>query len=822
MLVLIIMAAIGLASSAYFVTYQSGATTGGGLFSHKRAFYAAEGTLLAATKIAQGYLASTAQPTSEGMKKQLTDFLPGLLPAEYQVSDVNVTIEGETTISPITTGAFKGLIAPQTIVKISYNIQSVTDNVGRSVVHIQSTLSLAQVSMFQFLYFIDLSYVDFSPGPAMVTNGRMHANGDLCLSGATGMVVSQVTSAGRLMHGMDARCKYQLAGDKIVIAPGTDLTYSNISSYTLALTNDNACTKCGGGGLGWADYAPSRWNGNALDQAQGVSKMSLPVPTSVQAQAGADGDKLADGTWPFWSNTGNLRFITDPVWPGDTTSVSSQKYASKAQLRIIDGVWYLKNPAKETDWPGLPIWSDHPGTATDQWGNAVGQDQLRAKWGWGATTPSLYSFYEYDSTNQTLYNNNKGVISYGNLIRDASGATPTWHPGHWLISPAGDQVCPSGVLLSSSGFVDAFGNISCFGGVNPGVPTGLLNATRAGIHDGHTAYLWPYNDSTEAQQRAKTLPMNFDVQAFQEALKSTAPGELGSYFGAGNLMGEFNGILYISVTWPGWDKGFNGAPYAPDPAPIQGANADAAQVAALAPQMQRALPYQLCSMSPTAGQYFDNFSKTAVKQGRFKVPNCANYAPLGTINAFPNKVRLVNGTKLDPTILKAGLSIVTNVGLYVQGDYNTTSDASGATATPWLPSLIAADQVNIYSNNWSDSHRSWNDSALTVDPQPASSTTYNTAILSGWARRGDSMSLHVFPSMNEDWATPKAVLTFNGSVVIGYYPVYEIYGRAYGNGKVYRSYTRNINFDKHFQYTVNQPPGSPVFFISALLDWKAE
>lgn len=75
--------------------------------------------------------------------------------------------------------------------------------------------------------------------------------------------------------------------------------------------------------------------------------------------------------------------------------------------------------------------------------------------------------------------------------------------------------------------------------------------------------------------------------------------------------------------------------------------------------------------------------------------------------------------------------------------------------------------------------------------------------------------------MMEDWRTAR--ITFNGSIVIGFYPTYERYGKFYDSaGYTYRAGERVITYDKHLQYTANQPPGAPLFYISSLVDWKAE
>ena len=65
------------------------------------------------------------------------------------------------------------------------------------------------------------------------------------------------------------------------------------------------------------------------------------------------------------NNTGNqARWILDPVYSNDPARAKQLKLAMQADIRIIDGIWFVR--PKDTDlvtpqWPGIMIWSDHPG-----------------------------------------------------------------------------------------------------------------------------------------------------------------------------------------------------------------------------------------------------------------------------------------------------------------------------------------------------------------------------------------------------------------------------------------------------------------------------
>lgn len=56
-------------------------------------------------------------------------------------------------------------------------------------------------------------------------------------------------------------------------------------------------------------------------------------------------------------NLTNQRFVVDPVLRNEPADVREQKLAFRADLRIINGVWYVPDPSAP-HLPGLPIWSD--------------------------------------------------------------------------------------------------------------------------------------------------------------------------------------------------------------------------------------------------------------------------------------------------------------------------------------------------------------------------------------------------------------------------------------------------------------------------------
>ncbi len=149
-----------------------------------------------------------------------------------------------------------------------------------------------------------------------------------------------------------------------------------------------------------------------------------------------------------------------------------------------------------------------------------------------------------------------------------------------------------------------------------------------------------------------------------------------------------------------------------------------------------------------------------------QVVNSATGAATGVTSSRSRGVRLKNGAKLP----SAGLTVVSPNPVYIQGDYNTglTSSAQppSNTATSYtpptdtpspeatgydrVPAAVAADAVNVLSNNWNDAN-----SLLSQSSRIASNTTINTAVLSGnvpTTTSSYSGGIENFMRLHENWS----------------------------------------------------------------------
>ena len=188
-------------------------------------------------------------------------------------------------------------------------------------------------------------------------------------------------------------------------------------------------------------------------------------------------------------------------------------------------------------------------------------------------------------------------------------------------------------------------------------------------------------------------------------------------------------------------------------------------------------------------------------------------------------IRLINGRSLGQNV-----TVATNNGLYIQGDYNTggTSPSSvpsnvsnpNGTTSPQASgysryaSSVMADAVTVLSNNWSDSN-----SSASLSSRNATATTVNTAILSGDVASNSatgqaSGGAHNFPRFLENWNNIN--FTYWGSLVEAFNS--QEFTGPWQTGNVYYWPNRQWNFDTNF--LSKQPPGVPSGILFSRGRWQ--
>ncbi len=679
-LVLMILALLSVGLGTLFVYQEGSANTTGSLLERRRVFYACDGIGRAATVLAQSYM-TTAAPTTPGLitavcteggggccatttdtsgspiagvcetsagarfTRLLSDpsgpgatALPLITPTGFKIAELALSSEAKPcvlnsecvdgtcssgfcrTVAPLPNGPFQGMNARQDTITLGVVAEHTATTKFRCAT--EQTLTLGKIAMFQFFLFSDSAYTDWHPGPMMRASGRLHANGDLGLGDGSALRLERLTAAGNVSTMGAANGTLCTAlpctAANVRIANRINPTMTNDAHFTVFRRTTTWQTQA------LTDYA----NGNAQDSAHGVPRLQLPIVGIPEVQQGFT---AANGPIPNTNamtingvprQFSNSRLLVDPVRAVDSAEIREQKFAHKADIRIINGAWYLKDPTNPNNWPGVIIWSDHGvhaerineefrTSATNIGQQGVGG--LAAGTTWASRVPQRFSYYGVQLGNDRLSRDldntaaatlrpvganfkQTAVVSYGALFRDTTAGQQgaVWRPGVRTLDEGGRQSwcepfdgagVPAVDMLDAVSVGAPAGNpctVAVTGAAAPTQAAALLAATRSGFRDGFAELEACDNDdnvnanptlcdanplNTEGdRRRGNILPMNFDLAAFQEALADTTPGELGSFFCApgvptcGAFMTRpFNGIVYIAAPYPGSERGYAGS-----------------------------------------------------------------------------------------------------------------------------------------------------------------------------------------------------------------------------------------------------------------------
>ena len=792
-----------------------------------QSFYACDGLDRIVVALLDDYVAEATGPDAEGLEDWICEHgggceaLPELVPAGFELTDFAVQTVATGRVAPMATGPFRGLQGEQTVLRVTMDLEKPHAELPYRCT-IAREAAIGRVSGTQF-FLRGEGYTDWFPDEEVAVDARVHVNGDFCLAGRDGLRLGRVTSSGSLLHPRNEACLTDEGPGAGFAHLATAAGFEDFAIWSEG--TDHGCERCGGSSSSWTAWAEATWRGRVLDSAHGVAALRPDVDELPMVQQGADamGETV--------DNSESVRFAVEPL-PDADEDVRRSSLAFRAHLRIINGVWYLQDPEDPAAWPGVPIWSDHPGhlmsegeEGVEAYGMAIGQEDVGDARGWKPQPPHRYSYYRFNPANGRMHvptPSRTYVLSYGSLTRLGDGE---WGPARW-VDPGMRPKCKkgSGKVL---GLVDAWTPAGCGEGASP--TARHLDATRGGFRD-------PQAEAQADDDVANVLPMNFDVAAFLDALADDGRGELGSYFceeGGGCFMDEpFNGIVWISATWPG--SMAEGHPQAPPAQGDVGPLPTAEQpVGAGHAASQQALPMPLCTTDRK--RVGDDLTGADF----FVAPSCDDYG-YGDRDADgaarPNAVRIFHAADLlaedkgglvldqDGDGTADGLTIASNLPVYLLGPTNVTSDASDPDAEAWTPFYVAADQVTLLSASWDDANSPWDERARdTIADRRASDTTFHVSVLAGWSRSTEepapaySGGLEGFLRTVEDWSG--ATATFRGSLDIGYASVHYRWPPS-AEEEVAVAPTWELGHDPHLSDPDKSPPGAPTYVVHGPTRWR--
>jgi hypothetical protein len=206
-------------------------------------------------------------------------------------------------------------------------------------------------------------------------------------------------------------------------------------------------------------------------------------------------------------------------------------------------------------------------------------------------------------------------------------------------------------------------------------------------------------------------------------------------------------------------------------------------------------------------------SSSNVLKGKLVGKSTANIvyiADMRTSSQYEPGVRLVNGSELP----NSGLTVASPDPVYIQGDYNTTTDGINYstnvnTTTYTYPAAVMGDAITILSNGWNDSN------GLMA---PAADTTVNAALLGGIVPTSSvsySGGVENFPRFLEKWTGHS--LWYNGSMVVMFNS--EIATGPWNTPGYYSPPARHWAFDTNFNTESKLPPGTPQILFIERLHW---
>jgi hypothetical protein len=762
-LVLLVLTMLGLAMVSLTTVLADSARTSGSLAARRRTMYACDGVVRALAVQAGEYFKTASLPNTSDLRQAICGNrsgpgcprAAGWMP-DFTLSSVDVSTGAVNVLREIPNGPFAGQTSRRTDLVLGVEM---IHKSGRTC-RVSQRMVNGQIGLFQFAVFSGVPMDLFNP-PPMTLTGRTHINADFC-AGGTGraLTIERLTVSGRILSGCHGGAKFLIPTGSISTDGFFAVKKTNPSDRPLlSSTNDND----GSSEAAWRAEALDRWQGNVMDQAHEVPSLRLPVATASSAQPGNNQDGTPE------TNIETLRVMVDPLRPGDAAQTAAERLFRKADLRIINGIWYLRD--------GTVIWSDHSGTV-----NAL-QEELSL--GVPATIPALlpgpkrYSYYE--RSGETINNDPAvdSVISYGTLFRQSD---TRWIPG----------VAQDATSVRAA---------------NLGNAVDLVNGTRTGFVDRRVAL------APSSEVASRILPVNFDVAAFTAAMRSTTDRELGSHFNGG---ARFNGIVWIGNSWPGHDDGFTGsrtsttlAAFAP------GRALDANGLYALPP-----LP--LCRNTSGGADLATGRAQAACGDTELPRINAVRVINASVVDpdVFPRGLTIASNGP------------VYSLGNINTGSLNGIVPGVPRIDSPtgrWVPVLLAGDAYTLLSTSWTDrtanplgQDRTWGVPPREVRfcPTPdAGPTTVVSAILAGHVDTASTWGggINNFPRFIECWDNVENRII--GSLVIGFRSVYQ---RQRYHLFSYRPPDRLWGFDPNLESPARQPPGTPVFFVQAVERWERD
>jgi len=327
---LIIMSLLAAVSMTVLAVVTHESRIAGSDLQRTQTFYAGAAAIEKMTSDFSALFATTSRPSTSQLNAIAAAYPTELTGEGFSFTKTDGTPNQSIAVDPnapsgtvtIPTGPFSGLVASVTPYVLD---TTVVQTATGAQVRLQRKINNYLVPIFQFGMFSNED-MEVHPGPAFAFNGRVHANGNLYVSGTT-TFLSKVTTANELVVDLlrngnthDEAMNVKVGAITVPLTIGSVTNGPNLSGSTAGNRGYFPGSPNGTVNSSWdstsvsaASGAANKFGGQVLTRSTGGVPLLLPMQLE-----------------------GNMvREIIKRTLPSDTTILSEARYHYKSQIRIL-------------------------------------------------------------------------------------------------------------------------------------------------------------------------------------------------------------------------------------------------------------------------------------------------------------------------------------------------------------------------------------------------------------------------------------------------------------------------------------------------------
>ena len=322
---LILMSLLSAISMTVLAVVTHEARISGSDLQRTQTFYAAAASVEKMTSDFCALYARTSRPTTAQFNAIAAQYPTELINEGFSFNNQSLTVDpnGATGTVTIPNGSFSGLVASVTPYLLD---TTATQTLTGTQVRLQRKINNYLVPIFQFGMFSNED-LEVHPGPPFAFNGRVHANGNLYISGDI-TFLSKVTTANELVvdvmrngkvHAQSMSVKVgaidvPMTAGSVVSGPNFPAATAGQRGFFPTSPNGTASTTWNSNSVAAASSGvANKFGGQVLTRTTGGVPLLLPMQIE-----------------------GNMtRELIKRILPSDSQILSEARYSSKGQIRIL-------------------------------------------------------------------------------------------------------------------------------------------------------------------------------------------------------------------------------------------------------------------------------------------------------------------------------------------------------------------------------------------------------------------------------------------------------------------------------------------------------